>query len=1176
MIAEPQPKNPTTSATVPTAFTVGFPPQTNKTVNKLLAITQAFFSVIIIMTAVSSCSTQKNTAKTRWWHAFTAKYNIYYNGTLAYIDGSLEKENSNKDNFTEMLPLYTVGNKSNRETGKSKFDIAIEKSKKAIRLHSINKRPEWTKNRKKTARDLEWLNRKEYNPFLWKAWMLMGRSQFHKGAFDEAASTFSYMSRLYRTQPAIYGKAQAWLAKCYIEQDWLYDAEDIIRNMSRDSIDWRARKEWDYTLADYHLHTGNLEQASQYLRKVVKHEMRSKQRAREYYLLGQVEAAMGHNAIAYKAFRKVLKQNPPYELAFNARISMSEVLAGSGQGMKMIGRLKRMAHNDNNKEYLDQVFYAIGNIYLAQKDTANAIIAYEKGNEKATRSGVEKGVLLLHLGDIYWQKEKYGDAKRCYGEAIGLIDKERKDYQQLSERSKVLDELVPYTDAIYLQDSLQSLARMSEKERNEAIDRVITALKKKEKEEKDREAEEYANKQLAQNNSGMPQKNVAKRPTGSKKSTAWYFYSASAVQQGKQLFERKWGKRENQDDWQRANKTVVNTAISDDDMAETTDSLHNDSIASGEETADESKAVSDSLANDPHKREYYLAQIPFTPEQLEESNEVIKDGLFHSGIIFKDKLDNLALSEKAFRRLINDYPDFEPMDEVYYHLFLLYSRKDDAQRAQQNIENLKSRYPDSRWTAILTDPYFEENARFGEHIEDSLYAATYNAFLSDDNKTVKENTKVSDSRFPMGANRDKFMFISSLSLLNEGDIEGCLKRLEQLVNEFPQGKPSEMAGMIINGVNAGRRLHGSHFSMIDVWNRRTAIMADSDSIAMKTLSLERDVPFTFMLVYEPDSVNENKMLYQLARFNFTNFIVRNFEMEITDDNGLHRMNVTGFRSYDEAKLYARVLYKNDAMKEIAKHCHPVIIADENVPLLGETYSYNDYDTFYVAHFQPLKIKREYMLYEPDAVRETKTKREPVPALPSESAAPKGVAPVEQKTEEKEGLDVPEEEVNPAQNESYDIPIEVKSDSTSTEETVIPFDNKQEKAPDEDVIIVEENAKEAPQNDVIIIDEQKDEAPDEDIIIIEDDKNKEQTEQKKEQTPVTGKGNTEQKKEQKPVTEKEKTQTKHKNNSSTTAKEKKTEEKKEKKQNDKDEEIIFEEEKKDSSELEDEYYELEGF
>ena len=130
------------------------------------------------------CSTQKNTAKTRWWHSFNARYNTYYNGTLAYIDGSLEKENGNKDNFTELIPLYTVSNKGTRDTGKANFDRAIEKCQKAIKLHSIKRRPEWTKKRKKTERDLEWLQRKEYNPFLWKAWMLMGRSQFHKGAFD--------------------------------------------------------------------------------------------------------------------------------------------------------------------------------------------------------------------------------------------------------------------------------------------------------------------------------------------------------------------------------------------------------------------------------------------------------------------------------------------------------------------------------------------------------------------------------------------------------------------------------------------------------------------------------------------------------------------------------------------------------------------------------------------------------------------------------------------------------------------------------------------------------------------------------------------------------------------------------------------------------------------------------
>lgn len=67
---------------------------------------------IILLIGIGSCSTQKNTAKSRWWHSFNARYNTYYNGTLAYIDGSLEKENGNKDNFTEMIPLYTVSNKT--------------------------------------------------------------------------------------------------------------------------------------------------------------------------------------------------------------------------------------------------------------------------------------------------------------------------------------------------------------------------------------------------------------------------------------------------------------------------------------------------------------------------------------------------------------------------------------------------------------------------------------------------------------------------------------------------------------------------------------------------------------------------------------------------------------------------------------------------------------------------------------------------------------------------------------------------------------------------------------------------------------------------------------------------------------------------------------------------------
>lgn len=674
----------------------------------------------MVMACVTGCSTQKNTARNRWWHAFHARYNTYYNGTLAYIDGSLEKEQGNKDNYTELIPLYTVGNKSSKELGKANFDRAIEKCKKAIQRHSMKRRPEWNKSRRKTAADIEWLNRREYNPFIWKAWLLMGRSQFYQGDFEAAASTFAYMGRLFETQPAIYGRARAWLAKCYVEEGWTYDAEDVIRNMERDSIHWRARKEWDYTYADYYIHTGRYDLAVPYLRKVIKHEMRRKQKAREWYLLGQILAAQGNKAEAYAAFKHVVRLNPPYELEFNARISMSEVMAADNS-KQVIGKLKRMAASDKNKEYLDQVYYAIGNIYLAQRDTMQAISAYERGNAKATRSGIEKGVLLLHLGDLYWQKELFSDARRCYGEAIGLLDKDRKDYKQLAERSKVLDELVPYTEAVHLQDSLQALAKMSEKDRNEAIDRVIAQLKKKEKEERDRQAEADALQQQAlnsgagNNNAGTNKATTGNATAGSS-NTTWYFYNPVAVSQGKASFQKMWGKRENVDNWQRVNKTVV---VMHAEAEEMTDEVR-DSLVQVAEREDSIKHLTDSAQNDPHKREYYLAQIPFSDEQVAASNKVLTDGLYHSGVIFKDKLDNLTLSEKALRRIEDQYKDYEHMDDVLYHLYLLYARKGMPSAANTYIARLKSEYPQSQWTTLLSDPYYVENSRFGVHIEDSF------------------------------------------------------------------------------------------------------------------------------------------------------------------------------------------------------------------------------------------------------------------------------------------------------------------------------------------------------------------------------------------------------------------------------------------------------------------------
>ena len=461
----------------------------------------------------------------------------------------------------------------------------------------------------------------------------------------------------------------------------------------------------------------------------------------------------------------------------------------------------------------------------------------------------------------------------------------------------MLDELVPHTDAVHLQDSLQVLAQLPEAERNAAIDRVIEALKRKEKEEErarqEAEAERIQQQQGAVGNRQQPTNTqAANQSTGQ-----WYFYNPQAVNQGKQTFQQQWGRRENADNWQRINQTVLR-------MERDEEEADNDSIAAGDIAVAASDSIeaqpADSAVNDPHKREYYLAQIPFTEEQRAASDALIMDGLFHSGVIFKDKLDNLPLSEKALTRLVNQYPTYAQNDETLYHLFLLYSRQGRAAEANQMVEWLKQDYPTSQWTTLLSDPYFIENQKFGVHIEDSLYAATYDAFKADRYAEVYANARLSAQRFPLGANRPKFIFIEGLGRLNDGLADSCVVKMKTVVEQYPKSEVSEMAGMIVRGIQEGRTLYGGKFNLGDIWSRRGAALAGQDSTQQDTLSVERNVGFVFILAYPTDSINQNQLLYEMARYNFTNYLVRNFDIEIDSSEGISRMLISGFLSYDEA------------------------------------------------------------------------------------------------------------------------------------------------------------------------------------------------------------------------------------------------------------------------------------
>ena len=145
--------------------------------------------------------------------------------------------------------------------------------------------------------------------------------------------------------------------------DWFYEAEDALEKLNNDSLPDELTPEHANAYGNFLLRQKRFKEAIPFLQITIKNEKRNKQKAREYYLLGQIYKETGDYGNAYRAYGKTIKLNPPYELELSARIKQTEVIP-AGKTEKTIKTLRKMARNGKNAEYQDQIYYAIGNIYL--------------------------------------------------------------------------------------------------------------------------------------------------------------------------------------------------------------------------------------------------------------------------------------------------------------------------------------------------------------------------------------------------------------------------------------------------------------------------------------------------------------------------------------------------------------------------------------------------------------------------------------------------------------------------------------------------------------------------------------------------------------------------------------------------------------------------------------------
>ena len=903
------------------------------------------------------------------YHAFTARFNTYYNGNNAYEQGLKAQKTGHKDNYLEQLPLFIISDKNTVKNGASNYDRAIEKSQKAIKNHSIKKRPKKPSGKKLSQKEKLFYSQKEFNPFLWKAWFLMANSQFQKGEFTEAASTFIYITRLYENNPAIVAQARIGLAKCYAEMEWLYEAEDLLQRVQRDTVPEMLKEDFAIAKANLLLKQERKEEAIPHLKAALKRKGQTTlDKAREYYLLGQLYAAAGNNEEAYRSFGKTISQSPPYEFEFNARIRQTEMATGENH-KKILRKLKRMAKEDKNADYKAQIYYAIGNLYLSDKDTTEAIKAYETGVASGATSGYGTGMLHLSLAKLYWEREKFSKSHDNYNKALSMLNEENKHFEEIKFRSKALSGLVQHTDIVEKNSELLYWATLTPEELNPILDELIAEAKRleelKKEEEKKQQRENQGGNALDQagQNASMTIDNQGDKQL-------WYFYNPQLVSQGIRTFKQKWGERELKDYWRFSNtiSSLMNNELAMDSTA--TDSLAMDSSFEQADStfvtdSTSTETMADSLSTDPTTREYYIQQIPRSDEEKAETHKALRNALFEAGVCFKDQVSDKRLTLSYLGRVVDEYPEYERLADTYYQLFLACSRWDEPEKAEYYRNLLIANYPDSSVTRQIQNPDFFENAETRKHREDSVYVKAYTHYTKEEYDSVICENIYSADRYPQGKHRARFMFIDAMAKLYSDRQDEALKALEELTSKYSADSISRMAADISTGIKEGRLLHSGISTSI--WDRKAdgTIRQGEDSIPQFTAT--RNEPYYFVLAFPNGSLDEKRLLFEMARYNFSRYMVRNFEMTFEVLTNITLLEVKEFLNFDEAFVYRKRLFGNAATAKLLEGINTFVISKSNLDLLLKYYTFDDYTEFYENSLRAIpEVEIDgYTLDEPD-------------------------------------------------------------------------------------------------------------------------------------------------------------------------------------------------------------------
>ena len=428
----------------------------------------------LLLFVLIACDPAKNSAVNRFYHSTTSHYNGYFNANLLLDQALSDYRRNVVEDYYTLLPLQNYPDTGAVKNLYPAIDTAIAKCTKVIQNHSMpgSARP----SRKK----------EENNNYIDENWTTVGRASYIRRDYEQAMKNFMFIKKFYTNDESNF-VGELWMAKTnlvlgkYTEAGFNLDILDqalisekeaakqkmfknFIKNLKKSkkekekedelaTLPKEIYPEMYLTKAELNLIRGEKEEAIINLNLAARHIRRKADKARVYFILGQLNEDGGNAPAAIANYTRVLQSSAPYEMAFSARLKRA-FLGGSD---KLIKDLNKMLDDPKNAEFKDQIYYALANIELSKGNEPQAVHYLTEAAFYSTTNSRQKGMAYEKMGDLRFAKKDYIPAQKYYDSCGRVINDKYPNAGAIRNKAAKLSELVQAVELAQFEDSVHEL-----------------------------------------------------------------------------------------------------------------------------------------------------------------------------------------------------------------------------------------------------------------------------------------------------------------------------------------------------------------------------------------------------------------------------------------------------------------------------------------------------------------------------------------------------------------------------------------------------------------------------------------------------------------------------------------------------------------------------------------------